>query len=84
MNNLIIFFPDFNMGDSIYDAVTAVLPRLDEERLQKLVERLVVHVGMEEAEDLQYVKEEDVNDLLTPFQCRKFLDVFQRRGWLNM
>lgn len=72
------------MGDSIYDAVTAVLPRLDEERLQKIVERLVVGVGIEEIGDLLYVKEEDVNDLLTPCQCRKLLDAFQRRGWLNM
>lgn len=68
------------MQESIYDAVTSVLPRIDGERLQKLVQHLMVVVGIEEVEDLPYVQEDDVKDILTPCQCRKLLDAFQKRG----
>lgn len=68
------------MGDSIYDCVTAVLPKLDQERLQKVVEWLVIEIGIEDTTDLNFVKEEDIKDLLTPCQSRKLIDAFQRRG----
>uniref|UniRef100_A0A8C9X4V2 Uncharacterized protein n=1 Tax=Sander lucioperca TaxID=283035 RepID=A0A8C9X4V2_SANLU len=56
-----------------------LLPRLDGERLQHLVETLLIVVGIEDVEDLRYIKEDDEEDILTPCQCRKLLDAFQRR-----
>lgn len=75
------------MQESIHDAVTSVLPRIYGERLQQLVQHLMVVVGIEEVEDLPYslyVQEDDVKDICTcmyiPCQCRKLLDAFQKRG----
>uniref|UniRef100_A0A8D0D3X7 Uncharacterized protein n=1 Tax=Sander lucioperca TaxID=283035 RepID=A0A8D0D3X7_SANLU len=47
-----------------------MLPRIDGERLQHLVASLLIVVGIED-------------DILTPCQCRKLLDAFQRRGMQN-
>ncbi|XP_035510854.1 uncharacterized protein LOC118323041 [Morone saxatilis] len=71
------------MPETIMDAIAAALPRLDEDRLRSLVERLLLVVGIEEVADLSYVKEDDIQDILTPIQSRKLIDAFQRRGLSN-
>ena len=79
------FLSDFagvTMPETVMDAITAALPRLDEDRLMALVERLLLIVGIEEVKDL-YVKEADIQDILTPLHCRKLIEAFQRRGLSN-
>ena len=71
------------MPEAIVDAIAAALPRLDEDRLTLLVERLLLVVGIEEIADLSYVTEDDIQDLLTPLQSCKLIDAFQRRGLFN-
>ncbi|KAJ8333737.1 hypothetical protein SKAU_G00410560 [Synaphobranchus kaupii] len=46
------------------------------ETQDKLLEK-ILSCGLETKEDLGYVKEEDMSDLLRPIQCRKLLDAFQ-------
>ncbi|XP_048104970.1 uncharacterized protein LOC125298311, partial [Alosa alosa] len=72
--------PNGRMSQTILDVVTSVLPKLDEERLRSLLERLLLVVCIEEVQDLCYVTEDDIKDILTPCQYRKFLDAFRRRG----
>uniref|UniRef100_A0A8C2FGN5 Uncharacterized protein n=1 Tax=Cyprinus carpio TaxID=7962 RepID=A0A8C2FGN5_CYPCA len=67
------------MPETVVDTIIAALPKLDEDRLKALVERLLLVVGVEEVSDLSYVKEDDIKDILTPLQCRKLVDAFQRR-----
>ena len=45
--------------ETIVDAIAAALPRLDEDQLRLLVERLLMVVGIEEVADLSYGKEVD-------------------------
>lgn len=81
-----LFVSDFagvTMPEAIVDAIAAALPRLDEDRLTLLVERLLLVVGIEEIADLSYVTEDDIQDLLTPLQSCKLIDAFQRRGLFN-
>lgn len=71
------------MPETVVDAITAALPKLDEDQLKALFERLLLVVGVE-VSDLSYVVEEDdIKDILTPLQCRKLVDAFQRRGLFN-
>ncbi|KAF5907891.1 uncharacterized protein DAT39_002437, partial [Clarias magur] len=56
----------------IKEEVTSVLPSLPEDTLNLLVEK-VLNQGVESKEDLQYVKEEDIVELIRPIQCRKLL-----------
>ncbi|KAK2905511.1 hypothetical protein Q8A67_007310 [Cirrhinus molitorella] len=68
------------MSESVVDAITSALPKLDEDRIKALVERRLLVVGVEDVSDLSYVKEDDIKDILTPLQCRRLIDAFQRRG----
>ena len=76
-------FAGVTMPEAIVDAIAAALPRLDEDRLTLLVERLLLVVGIEEIADLSYVTEDDIQDLLMPLQSCKLIDAFQRRGLFN-
>ncbi|XP_042603082.1 uncharacterized protein LOC122141098 isoform X2 [Cyprinus carpio] len=58
--------------DSIEKAIQAVLPQLDEAKLETLVNELV-KVGVEGPDDLQFIQEDDIKHLLTPIQCRKII-----------
>lgn len=73
-------FAGVTMPETVVDAITAALPKLDEDRLKSLLERLLLVVGVEEVADLIYVKEDDIKDILTPLQTRKLIDFFQSRG----
>ncbi|KAK0142148.1 hypothetical protein N1851_020164 [Merluccius polli] len=54
--------------DSIEKAIQAVLPQLDREKLESLVNELVTKL-----DDLEFIQEDDIKHLLTPIQCRKIL-----------
>ncbi|ROJ26877.1 NLR family CARD domain-containing protein 3 [Anabarilius grahami] len=58
--------------DSIEKAIQAVLPQLDEAKLETFVNELV-KVGVEGPDDLQFIQEDDIKHLLTPIQCRKII-----------
>lgn len=68
------------MPSTIVDSITSVIPTLDEDRLGALVERLLLGVGVESVDDLQYVTLEDMQDILTPLQCRRLLEAFKKKG----
>ncbi|KAI7801440.1 hypothetical protein IRJ41_013437 [Triplophysa rosa] len=70
-------FAGVTMHEAVMDAITAALPKLDEDRLKSLLERLLLVVGVEEVADLIYVKEDDIKDILTPLQTRKLIDSFK-------
>ncbi|KAF5890601.1 Interferon-induced 44, partial [Clarias magur] len=63
----------------IKEEVTSVLPSLPEDTLNLLVEK-VFNQGVESKEDLQYVKEEDIAELIRPIQCRKLLKAWSAHG----
>ncbi|KAL0152015.1 hypothetical protein M9458_052681, partial [Cirrhinus mrigala] len=59
------------LGEDVRDAVLAVLPGLPEEKLL---------IGVESKSDLQFVKEEDLPDHITPIQCRRLLNAWNVDG----
>ncbi|XP_033122232.1 uncharacterized protein LOC117121215 [Anneissia japonica] len=65
------------MDDFIKNAIQSVLPSLNEDLLMAVVERLNGH-GVETEEDLQFVTEDDVKDLLKTIQPRKLLSSWNK------
>ncbi|KAG9273476.1 hypothetical protein AMEX_G547 [Astyanax mexicanus] len=63
------------LGEDIRDAVLAVLPGLPKEKLLSLLKKLT-SIGVESQSDLQFVKEEDLPNDITPIQCRKLLSAW--------
>ncbi|XP_053333205.1 uncharacterized protein LOC128506653 isoform X2 [Clarias gariepinus] len=63
----------------IKEEITSVLPSLPKNTLHLLVEK-VLNKGVETKEDLQYVKEKDVAELIRPIQCRKLLKAWSAHG----
>ncbi|KAF4097387.1 hypothetical protein G5714_021395 [Onychostoma macrolepis] len=63
------------LGEDVRDAVLAVLPGLQEEKLLSLLDKLA-SIGVESKSDLQLVKEEDLPDHITPIQCRRLLNAW--------
>ncbi|KAA0713103.1 hypothetical protein E1301_Tti013633 [Triplophysa tibetana] len=63
--------------NSIKNAIWSVLPHIERERLETVIDELVTKFGVEGTGDLQFVKEEDIRHLLTPFQGREFLNKFK-------
>ncbi len=63
------------LGEDVRDAVLAVLPGLQEEKLLSLLNKLA-SIGVESKSDLQLVKEEDLPDHITPIQCRRLLNAW--------
>lgn len=53
-----------------------MLPNLSEETISQLISRLQSS-GLEAKEDLKYVQQEDMADLLPIIQLRKLLDAFK-------
>ncbi|KAK2859977.1 hypothetical protein Q7C36_004143 [Tachysurus vachellii] len=73
------FFPDLHakicrtmssLGEEVRDAVLAVLPGLPEDKLSSLLNTLA-SIGVESKSDVQFIKEEDLPDYITPIQCRR-------------
>lgn len=66
-------------SDLIREAILSTLPRIPEESLSRMVEKLIQQ-GVETEEDLQYVREEDIQEFMKPIQCRKLLDAWKYKG----
>ncbi|RXN16247.1 hypothetical protein ROHU_008447 [Labeo rohita] len=70
------------LGEDVQDAVLAVLPGLPEEKLLSLLNKLA-SIGVESKSDLQFVKEEDLPDHITPIQCCRLLNAWNVEGVSN-
>ncbi|KAL6466696.1 hypothetical protein MHYP_G00245000 [Metynnis hypsauchen] len=62
-------------AEEIRQAILSVLPSLPEQTLSSLLEKLV-STGVECKSDLKLIKEEDLQELLRPIQCRKLLQAW--------
>lgn len=69
-------------GEEIKDIIIRALPNLSEETQLQLISRLCGS-GLKSKEDLKYVQQEDMADLLPVIQLRKLLDAF-KSGKANM
>ncbi len=65
-----------DLGEEIRSLILRVLPDLSEETQLQLISRLQC-TGLESKEDLKYVQQEDIADLLPVIQLRKLLDAFK-------
>lgn len=70
------------LGEEIKGIIVRALPNLSEETQLHLISRLQSS-GLESKEDLKYVQQEDMADLLPVIQLRKLLDAF-KSGIANM
>lgn len=58
------------------DIILKALPSNDENTTQDLIDRLVDY-GLESKDDLQFVKQEDISDILSAIKLRKLLNAFK-------
>ncbi|XP_034549429.1 uncharacterized protein LOC117824412 [Notolabrus celidotus] len=65
-----------NLSEEIKKIICKTLPNLSEETQGLIVSKLQSS-GLESKEDLRYVQQEDIADLLPVIQCRKLLDAFK-------
>ncbi|KAJ8333916.1 hypothetical protein SKAU_G00412350 [Synaphobranchus kaupii] len=65
-----------SLEEQIRGDVLQALPSLPTETLTLLLEKLI-SCGVESKGDLQYVREEDISELLRPIQCRKILSAWK-------
>lgn len=68
-----------SLVEEVRDAVLAVLPGLPEDKLSSLLNTLA-SIGVESKSDLQFIKEEDLPDHITPIQCRRLLSAWNAGG----
>ena len=65
----------------VKSSIAGILPSLPDEKLDALARKLTGEdVGVEAAEDLQHVREEDLLSHLTPIQCRKLKQSWNVQG----
>ncbi|CAJ1062884.1 uncharacterized protein LOC117823392 [Xyrichtys novacula] len=64
------------VGEQIKDIILKVLPSLSEDTQQRVISELQT-MGVETVEDLKYVKQDDMRDLLPITQQRKLLEAFK-------
>ncbi|CDQ69101.1 unnamed protein product [Oncorhynchus mykiss] len=67
------------LREEIREAVLSVLPYLPEETLSSLLDKLAI-VGVEGKPDLQFLKEQDLQEHIRPIQCRKQLNAWRFEG----
>uniref|UniRef100_A0A3Q2CQ11 Si:ch211-111e20.1 n=1 Tax=Cyprinodon variegatus TaxID=28743 RepID=A0A3Q2CQ11_CYPVA len=65
--------------DVIREAIVSALPSIPVESLGRMMEKLIQQ-GVETEEDLQYVREQDIEDFIKPIQCRKLLASWKRKS----
>jgi len=58
-----------DISESIKDAVISVLPSVPEET--------ILHQGVESKDDLQYIREQEIAEVIRPIQCRKLLNAWK-------
>ncbi|CAB1440706.1 unnamed protein product [Pleuronectes platessa] len=71
------------VGEEIRQAVLLVLPSLQEDKLQSLLNNLE-RIGEESRGDLQFIKEEDLPADITRIQCRRLLNAWQTEENFNV
>lgn len=62
--------------DELKEVLFRALPNLSKTVQETLIERLISS-GLESRQDLRYVKQEDIADILPVIQMRKLLDAFK-------
>ena len=65
-----------NLSEEIKEIICKTLPNLPEETHWQILYKLQSS-GLESKDDLKYVQQEDIVDLLPVIQCRKLLDAFK-------
>lgn len=63
----------------IRKAIVSALPSIPVESLGRMMERLIQQ-GVEKEEDLQFVREQDIEEFIKPIQCRKLLAAWKSKG----
>lgn len=63
-------------SNEVKDIILRALPKLSSDVLQQILSKLQSS-GLESKEDLQYVQQEDLSDVLPVIQLRKLLQVFK-------
>ncbi|XDV33478.1 hypothetical protein PO909_003877 [Leuciscus waleckii] len=61
-------------------SIKSVLSYLENESLEKILQHLS-SIGVRTADDMEFIKEDDLKHLLTPVDCRKLLHAFKRRAY---
>ncbi|XP_051742073.1 uncharacterized protein LOC127508314 isoform X2 [Ctenopharyngodon idella] len=64
---------------AIQEEIKRILPELDSNKVQNMVNHLSCVVGVEKTEDLSLVEVSDLQDFLEPIQCRKLVKTFRQR-----
>ncbi|XP_032365428.1 uncharacterized protein LOC116680827 [Etheostoma spectabile] len=60
----------------IRESILCTLPSIAPESLQNVIEKLMQQ-GVDSREDLQYVREQDMEEFIRPIQCRKLLEAWK-------
>lgn len=64
--------------EELVKTIKTVLPSLEDNVLEGVITTLI-ECGVESADDLQYVREADLNQVLRPIQARRLLDTWKGR-----
>uniref|UniRef100_A0A9J8BW19 Uncharacterized protein n=1 Tax=Cyprinus carpio carpio TaxID=630221 RepID=A0A9J8BW19_CYPCA len=72
--------PSTTNTEQIQQEIKRVLPELDVNKLQDVVNHLCFVVGVQKTQDLALVEVTDLQDFLFPIQCRKLLMDFKQRA----
>lgn len=65
-----------NLNEAIKEIISKTFPNLSEELQWQIISKLQSS-GLESKEDLKYVQQEDIADLLPVVQLRKLLNAFK-------
>lgn len=65
--------------DMMREAIFSTLPSIPAASLDSIVEKLIQQ-GVETEDDLQYVREQDIEEFMRPIQCRRLLNAWKRKG----
>lgn len=65
-----------SIGDEIKAIILKALPNLSEDTQKQIITALEIS-GLESTEDLKYVQQDDIKDLLPVIQQRKLLEAFK-------
>uniref|UniRef100_A0A671R7E1 Uncharacterized LOC107672495 n=1 Tax=Sinocyclocheilus anshuiensis TaxID=1608454 RepID=A0A671R7E1_9TELE len=68
-----------NQSLKVQEEIKNIIPELDLNKLQNVVNHLSLVVGVEKTEDLSLVEVSDLQDFLEPIQCRKLVKTFKQR-----
>ncbi len=66
--------------ENISEHIKCVLPMLTPEELQAVTSKLVNEIGVNQEQDLKYVREADLATVLKPIQCRRLIEAWGQIG----